>query len=274
LDCAGARKAVAAKVPDVRHLDGMTILITGSTQGVGAEIALEAARQGARAVALSGRSAKKARTLIAALEAIGCKAQVFPADISDPDAPARLFTEASAWCGPIDGLVNAAGTTDRASFRDGTLDQWERIFATNARAPFLLMQSFIRQCLDLVRAGTIVNIQSMNGHCGAPDLAIYSASKGALATLTKNAANAHLADRIRVNGINMGWAATPAEQAMQSETLGKGAGWLAKASATMPLGRLLQPIEVARLAVYLLSPQSGLQTGTCIDLEQRVSGAP
>ncbi len=252
----------------------MAILVTGATQGVGAAIALEAARQGARAIALSGRLAAKARDVQEALDALGCAARMFPADLADPTAPPRLFTDAAAWCGPIDGLVNAAGTTDRASFRDGTAELWGHVFAINARAPFLLMQAFIRQCLDLHRPGSVVNIQSMNAHCGAPDLAIYSASKGALSTLTKNAANAHLADRIRVNGINMGWSATPAEHVMQSETLGKGADWLAEAASRMPLGRLLEPIEVARLAVYLLGPQSGLQTGTCIDLEQRVVGAP
>ena len=258
----------------MQSLDGMAILVTGSTQGVGAETALEAARQGARAIALSGRSAAKGADVVARLEAIGCAARVFPAELADAAAPAALFAAAADWCGPIDGLVNAAGATDRASFLDGTAELWDHLFAINARAPYLLMQAFIGQCLALGRPGSVVNIQSMNAHCGAPELAIYSASKAALSTLTKNAANAHLADRIRVNGINMGWSPTPSEKVMQAETLGKGAGWLAEAAAAMPLGRLLEPAEVARLTVYLLSPQSGLQTGTCIDLEQRVVGAP
>ncbi|WP_292642636.1 SDR family NAD(P)-dependent oxidoreductase, partial [Mesorhizobium sp.] len=72
----------------------------------------------------------------------------------------------------------------------------------------------------------ILNILSINAHCGSPELAVYSASKGALATLTKNAANAHRFDRIRVNGINVGWTDTPAERIMQAETLGNGPGWL------------------------------------------------
>lgn len=255
-------------------MQGMAVLITGSTQGLGAEIALTAARQGARALALSGRDAGKGAAVVAAVEALGARARVFPAELADPEAPASLFAEASAWSGPLDGLVNAAGATDRASMLDGTAELWDRLFAVNARAPYLLMQAFIRRCLDLGRPGSVVNIQSMNAHCGAPSLAIYSASKGALATLTKNAANAHLADRIRVNGINMGWSPTPAEQVMQGETLGKGAGWLERAAAAMPLGRLLEPAEVARLACYLLGRDSGLQTGTCIDLEQKVVGAP
>jgi NAD(P)-dependent dehydrogenase (short-subunit alcohol dehydrogenase family) len=136
------------------------------------------------------------------------------------------------------------------------------------------MQEALRDMLGRKAGGSVVNILSMNAHCGGPDLAIYAATKGALATLTRNAAHAHLADRIRVNGINLGWVDTPAERRMQAETLGRGEGWLAEAAAGMPLGRLLVPEEAARLAVYLLSGASAPQTGTLIDLEQRVLGAP
>ena len=83
--------------------------------------------------------------------------------------------------------------------------------------------------------GAIVNILSINAHCGAPDLAVYSATKAALALLTRNAANAHRFDRIRVNGINMGWTLTPAEAVMQAETLGHGPGWLEAASRAAAL---------------------------------------
>src|SRR5690606_6172697 len=173
-----------------------------------------------------------------------------------------------------DGLVNAAGATDRGSFLDGTAELWDRLFAVNARAPFLLMSGLITHLRQRGAPGSIVNIQSMNAHCGAPDLAIYSASKGALATLTRNAANAHVADRIRVNAINMGWADTAGEQQMQADILGKGPEWLAAAASTLPLDRLLSAGEVARLAIYLLSDLSGMQTGTATDLEQWVVGAP
>ena len=97
------------------------------------------------------------------------------------------------------------------------------------------MQAAIADMKARRAPGTIVNILSVNAHCGAPELAIYSASKGALSTLTRNTANAHLADRIRVNGINMGWVATPAEQMMQAQTLGSGADWAKAAAAACPL---------------------------------------
>jgi len=201
------------------------------------------------------------------------EARFFPSDLSDPDAPAALFDAVLDWCGEVDGLVNAAGITTRASVVDGTLEQWDAIIGLDLRAPFFLMQRFIRHRLDVGKPGAVVNIGSMNGYCGIPEMAIYSAAKGALATLTRNAANAHLTDRIRVNLINMGWSATDAEREMQANTLGRGDGWLEEASRRQPLGRLLEPDEVARLCVYLLSDYSGLQTGTCIDLEQVVMGA-
>jgi NAD(P)-dependent dehydrogenase (short-subunit alcohol dehydrogenase family) len=254
-------------------LRGKAVLVTGSTQGVGAAIALEAARQRASAVAIAGRSEAKGEAVRRELESLGAEARYFAADLSKPDAPRELFDSVLEWHGTVDCLVNSAGVTTRASIVDATLEQWESIVALNLRAPFFMMQSFVRHCLERGRPGSIVNIQSMNAHCGLPELAVYSATKGALVTLTRNVANAHIRDRIRVNGINMGWSPTDAERDMQSRVLGRGDGWLEEAARSQPLGRLLAPEEVARLAVYLLSDYSGLQTGTSIDLEQVVLGA-
>ena len=121
--------------------------------------------------------------------------------------------------------------------------------------------------------GTIVNILSTNVHCGQTDLALYSATKAAMALLTRNAAHAHRFDRIRINGINVGWTLTPAEDRMQSETLGLGPDWAARAAASLPFGRLFTPQEVANLAVFLLSDASGPMTGSLIDQEQWVPGS-
>jgi NAD(P)-dependent dehydrogenase (short-subunit alcohol dehydrogenase family) len=181
-----------------------------------------------------------------------------------------LVAECVSRFGNIDILVNCAALTDRASFADASLDDWERLFAVNARAPFFLMQQAIATMRG--RGGAIVNILSMNAHCGAPELAVYSAAKGALATLTRNAANAHRFDRIRVNGINVGWADTPAERIMQEKTLGQGPGWIEAANASLPFGRLIAPEEVANLAIFLASDASGVMTGALIDHEQWVVG--
>ena len=143
----------------------------------------------------------------------------------------------------------------------------------NARAPFFLMQGAIAHMRKRGEPGAIVNVLSINAHCGAPELAVYSATKGALLTLTKNAANAYLADRIRVNGLNLGWALTETEHRMQSVTLAQGERWAEAAAKRMPLGRLIEPVEAARHILFMLSDASAPMTGVVTDLEQKVTGA-
>ncbi len=256
------------------ELTDRVVVITGAARGIGAAVADLAAASGAGALVLADRDGEACQGVERRLAAAGARVASVEADLARADAPAAIAQAAMAAFGRIDGLVNAAGLTSRASLIDGTPEVWDELFAVNARAPFFLMQAAAADMRSRDAPGAIVNVLSMNAHCGGPDLAIYAATKGALATLTRNAANAHLADRIRVNGINLGWTATEAEHRMQAETLGLGPGWLAEAGARMPLGRLLQPEEAARLAVFLLSDASAPMTGALIDLEQRVLGAP
>ncbi len=255
------------------RVEGKVTLVTGATQGVGRSVAEALAASGAAGLFLTGRDAARGEAVAAALAAAGTPTSFAPADLADPEAPARLVGDCLARFGRIDALVNAAGLTDRASFLDATPDHWTRLFAVNARAPFFLMQAAIRAMRAEGRGGAIVNIVSINAHCGTPELAVYSATKAALALLTRNAAHAHRFDRIRVNGINMGWTLTPAEAVMQAETLGHGPGWIEDAGRAAPFGRLFAPEEVANLAVFLLSDAAGPMTGALIDQEQRVIGA-
>ncbi|RAZ92062.1 short-chain dehydrogenase [Mesorhizobium hawassense] len=255
------------------RLDGRIVLVTGATQGIGRAVAEALARSGAAGLLITGRDRKRGDAVAAELSTIGTATVFAAADLADPEAPARLAGACIERFGRIDGLVNAAGLTDRASFVDATLDDWSSLFAVNARAPFFLMQAAIADMKRHGQGGAIVNILSINAHCGSPELAVYSATKGALATLTKNAANAHRFDRIRVNGINVGWTDTPAERVMQAETLGQGPGWLDAANATQPFGRLFSVTDIANLAVFLLSDAAGPMTGTLVDQEQWVIGA-
>ena len=248
------------------------VVVTGAGQGIGAAIAAQAAGSGAAGLLLTDRDGAALESVAAGIEA--CPVETCVADLEKIDAPRAVIDAALARFGRIDGLVNAAGLTSRASLVDGSAALWERLFAVNARAAFFLMQGAVRDMTARGAPGAIVNILSMNAHCGGPDLAIYSATKGALLTLTKNAANAHLADRIRVNGINLGWVETPSEHRMQAEILGLGEGWAEAAARDLPLGRLLEPAEAARLATYLLSDASAPMTGVAVDLEQQVTGAP
>ena len=206
--------------------------------------------------------------------ALGPETQFVAAELADPDAPARLVEACLARFGRIDLLVNAAGLTDRASFLDADIDVWTKLFEVNARAPFFLMQAAIRAMRARGEGGTIVNILSMNAHCGTPELAVYSATKGALATLTRNAANAHRHDRIRVNGINMGWVATDGEKvdaggdARPRPGLDRRGGSRASPSAAWSRSR-----RSPTSRVFLLSDASGPMTGALVDQEQWVVGA-
>lgn len=250
-------------------LQRMAVIVTGAASGIGAAIARMLAAEGVGGLFLTDRDG-------AGLDRVAGEVSEVPtgravADLADPAAPAAIAAAAVARFGRIDGLVNAAGLTTRGSFETGTAELWDRIFAVNSRAGFLLMQAAIRDMKARGVGGAIVNILSMNAHCGIPDLAIYSGSKGAMVTLTKNAAHAHMADRIRVNGINLGWVATETEDRLQTALLGE--GWEAKVAATEPLGRLVTAEECARLAAFLLSDASVPMSGAIIDFEQRVAGA-
>lgn len=250
------------------RVEGRAVVVTGAARGIGEAVARACAAAGARLLLTDRDEAGLSRVA----GDLGAEAVV--ADLSDSEAPARIGAGAVARLGRIDGLVNAAGITTRADFSTATPVVWDGLFAVNARAPFFLMAEAIRDMTRRGEGGAIVNVLSMNAHCGLPELAVYAATKGALLTLTKNAAHAHLRDGIRVNGVNLGWTDTPAERAMQAEALGKGEGWIAAATAGLPLGRLLTAEEAARLCLFLLSDASAPMTGVAVDLEQRVTGAP
>ena len=254
-------------------MKGRALLVTGATQGIGLAIARAGARAGAEGVLVTGRDAIRGASAAAEIARLGAASGFVAADLEDPAAPDAIFDAALERFGRIDALANAAALTDRGSVAEADRRLWDRLFAVNARAPFFLMQRLINHLRARRAPGAIVNILSIHAYGGAPALAVYASTKSALAGLTKNAAHAHRFDRIRVNGINVGWVDTPAERQMQASTLGKGEGWLAEAAAAQPFGRLLTPDDVARLALYLLSDASEPMTGALIDYEQFVVGA-
>lgn len=252
-------------------LGRQVVIVTGAASGIGAAAARMLAGEGVAGLVLVDRDAAGLQRI--AQQIAGTATLCVTEDLRQDSAADRIARAAVDRFGRIDGLVNAAGLTTRGSFITGTAAIWDELFAVNARAGFLLMQAAISDMLRRSAPGTIVNILSMNAHVGIPELAIYAGSKGAMQTLTRNAAHAHMADRIRVNGINLGWVATEGERAMQADTLGKGPGWLATAEAAQPLGRLVSPEECARLVAFLLSDASIPMSGAVIDFEQKVAGA-
>ncbi|PWS35017.1 short-chain dehydrogenase [Falsiroseomonas bella] len=258
-------------LPQVR-LDGRVVLVTGGTSGIGEGCALAAAEAGAAAVCITGRDATRGAAVVAKLQTLGTRAHFVAADLADAEATSGIVAQAEAALGIVDGLVNAAGLTDRGTILDTSAALWDRLFAVNARAPFLLTQAMARRLKEAGKPGAVVNVITMSSHGGQPFLTAYSASKGALATLTKNTALGLRPLRIRVNGINMGWADTPGEHVIQQRD-GNPQDWLERAEPSQPFGRLLKPRDVAGLATYLLSDASEMMTGALIDFDQNVMGA-
>ena len=253
------------------RLDGKVVVVTGGTQGLGAAIARRAAGLGAAGILVCGRNPERGEAVRAELEALGAEAAFVVAELAEPAACVEVVAACDERFGRIDGLVNAAGLSSRGTLDDTTLELWDRLFAINARAPFLLMQRAARLMRREGRGGSIVNIITMASHGGEPVLMAYAASKGALATLTRNLGNALRPDRIRVNGLNIGWTATEGEHGVQTDT-GQPADWLSEADASRPLSRLLRPDDIAPMVTYLLSDAARMITGSVIDFDQTVHG--
>jgi NAD(P)-dependent dehydrogenase (short-subunit alcohol dehydrogenase family) len=255
-----------------QRLDGKVFLITGGTQGVGEAIARAAAAAGAAGLAITGRNRERGERVAGSISASGCPALFVAGDLGDPELCRDFVAIAEARFKHIDGLVNAAGLTDRGTIENTTVELWDRLFAVNVRAPFVLTQEVIRRLERDKRPGSIVNIITRSSHGGQPFLTAYSSSKGALAVLTKNVAHAVRHHRIRVNGLNIGWMDTPGEHAIKLRE-GQPPDWLERAERSQPFGRLLKPQDVATMTVYLLSDASEMMTGALIDFDQNVMGA-
>lgn len=248
------------------------ILISGGTQGVGAGIARAAVREGATVV-VSGRRADVGEAFADELVAGGAKASFVRADVADVASARASVARVIERHGRIDGLVNAAGLTTRGTLLDTSPELFDQHVAINLKAPFFLMQAAVSDMITRGATGSIVNVITMSAHGGQPYLAPYVAAKAGLIGLTKNVAHAHRWDKIRINGINIGWTETAGEDDIQRRFHGAGDDWLDKAGASLPMGKLGQVDDVARLAVLLLSDASGVVTGSIIDWDQNVPGA-
>src|SRR5579872_7028823 len=181
-------------------------VVTGSTQGLGEAIARRLVDEGLiGGLVICGRNVQNGERLARELTARGCRTEFVQADLASVEDCRRITEAARRAFDRIDILVNSAATSERGTILDTTPELFDRIMAINVRAPFFLMQAAIQTMIDRGIAGSILNILSMSSHGGQPFLSPYSASKGALATLTRNVARAVLPHRIRVNGINLGW---------------------------------------------------------------------
>jgi NAD(P)-dependent dehydrogenase (short-subunit alcohol dehydrogenase family) len=258
----------------MNRLDGKISVVTGGTQGLGAAIARRFAAAGAAGLVTCGRNAEKGRAVADAItDETGVPVEFVTADLASVADCRAVIAAADGRFGRVDVLVNAAGLTDRGNLLDTSEELFDRMFAINTRAPFFLMQDAVKLMIRDGVEGAIVNIGSMSSRAGQPFIAPYCASKGALATLTRNSGYALMRNRIRVNQLDIGWMASDGEDRIQREYHGAAAGWQERAAAEQPFGRLLAPEEVARAVAFLASADSGMMTGSVINFDQSVWGA-
>jgi NAD(P)-dependent dehydrogenase (short-subunit alcohol dehydrogenase family) len=244
------------------RLKDKVILVTGATTGIGRAIAERCVAEEAR-VLVHGIDRPEGEQLVRAL---GPSAVLHIDDLVDPESPARTVQAAVSAFGRIDGLVNNASIVPRSTVETTSAALFDRTMAINVRAPLLLIQA----AMPHLRAtrGCVLNIGSINALSGEATLLDYSISKGALQTLSRNLANAHTLDQVRVNLFNVGWVLSPREYRHQRDQ-GLPADWPDHVPPVFaPSGRLIKPEEIASAAVYWLSDESRLITGSVVELEQ------
>lgn len=240
------------------------IVVTGSNEGIGFATAQLCHARGAKVV-LHGLDPT---ALEAAARKIGQDVRFIVADLRDASAPEEIVDFVLAHHGRIDGLVNNAGMLDRCTLETASVALADTMFAVNFRAPMMLIQAAVAQMTKQGSPGSIVNIGSVNASCGAPTLVIYSATKAALATLTRNLGATLGQDRIRINQIDVGWTATESEHRIQTAE-GQPEDWQEQVPANFtPSGALLSAKQVAQHAVFWLSDESAPVNGQVYEVEQ------
>jgi NAD(P)-dependent dehydrogenase (short-subunit alcohol dehydrogenase family) len=244
---------------------GRIAVVTGGAQGIGAASAKAFLQDGYDAVLLVDRNEAKLKAKAAELG----NAECVSVDLTSDDAPATVFKKAAAM-GTVDVVLNAAGNTERCGIEDTTPEAYRRLFDVNVKAPLFMMQEAAKVMKG--RGGVIINIASMLSHGGPPNLATYSASKGALQTLSRSAANTFKRDGIRVFCINLGWVATDGEHVTQTKLHGMPDDWAETIGKRMPFGRLITALDVAGLCRFLVSEPARMMTGAVIDFEQMPVG--
>jgi NAD(P)-dependent dehydrogenase (short-subunit alcohol dehydrogenase family) len=238
------------------------IIITGATSGIGRSIAERAVAEGAR-VLVHGIERKDGEAVVAKL---GASAALHLDDLIDPASPGRIVAAAVKAFGKVDAVVNNAAIVARSNLSSTEPAFFDRMMAVNVRAALFLIQAAFPHLKSA--QGCVLNIGSVNAHSGQMNLLDYSIAKGALQTLSRNLANAHGADRVRVNHLNVGWVLTTREYEHQIEH-GMPADWPENVPAQFaPAGRLMMPEEIATAAVYWLGDESRPISGAVVDLEQ------
>ena len=246
------------------RLKDKVIIITGSCTGIGKAIAKRCVAEGARVV-IHGLEADLGEALVADLGS--AKAVLHLADLIAPDTPQKLITIALQSFGKLDAVVNNAAMVVNSNIHTTNIAFLRQVLEVNTIAPFALIKAALPYLSQT--HGCVLNIGSVNGWSGEPDLLAYSISKGALQTMTRNLGDTlHRENGIRVNQINPGWVLTEKE-AERKRQQGLPDNWFEILPPVFaPAGRILWPDEIAAAAIYWLADESGPISGQVVDLEQ------
>jgi NAD(P)-dependent dehydrogenase (short-subunit alcohol dehydrogenase family) len=252
------------------ELSGQVALVTGAGQGIGKAAALALAAAGADTVVTDINEASVHETA-AAIAATGRRALAIRADVGNLAEIDRMVTEAVARFGKIDALVNNAGVTRRAYIMDLTEDDWDRIFRVNAKGVFFCLQRVAREMIPR-RSGRIINIASIAGK-GFPGTsnAIYAASKGAVISLTKTAAQQLGRHNINVNAVCPGIVRTALYADMVRVIAEKEGATVEeierRGTESVPLRRANEPEDIADMIVFLASPGARNISGQAFNVD-------
>ena len=238
--------------------DGATAVITGGGQGIGAAVARELARAGAR-VLVAGRTQATTERVAGELVEAGYEAHACRVDVTDAGSVAALVEEAQRRLSTVDILVNNAGQAHSAPIARTTLEDWHRMLDGNATGTFLCTKGFLPGMIER-RWGRVINIASVAGLEGAKYIAAYAASKHAVMGFTRSAAHEVANKGVTVNAVCPGYVDTPmTEQSVANIVAATGKSRDEALSAILqmtPQGRLIAPEEVAHAVLMLAAKEA------------------
>lgn len=253
------------------RLSGKVVIVTGAAQGIGFGCASLIASEGA-AVVLGDLQDERGELAASEIRAAGGKAHFCHADVKNEQECALLIENAIRALGRLDGLVNNAGWFPRGTLEGTTSELWDLVLQVNLRGPFYCCK-YAAPVMQEGGGGSIVNIGSICGIQGLPNLVAYGAAKGGLLSLTRTLAGALAEHRIRVNYVIPGWVLTAGELALH-KAQGRKEETLRKEGEKLALGRQQTPLDTAFAVVYLLSDESSQVTGTVLHVDAGASTLP
>lgn len=241
------------------RLKNRVAIVTGAQQGIGRAIALAFGREGANVVVNYLDNQESAEEIVQKVESLGVKATAVPGSVVNSQDVARLVAAADSW-GGVDLLVNNAGIFPRVEFLEITESQWDEVINVNLKGVFLCSREAAKVMVKHRRGGAIINIASVSAFIGSERGAHYTASKAGILGLTRATALALAPHRIRVNAIAPGLTDTAQPRGGLSEEE------IISVGASLPLGRVIRPDEIADGAVFLASKESQQMTGQVLHI--------